>query len=258
VYNEVNCRPDHQCADLVEAFPAAETPAQVFFPYLQYNSFTRESDPPFIFWNGKGTSLILTSIRKDGNNIRFTVAEVGDGTPPGAVTLAKDVHQDAAIIQWKASDTSYKGPSVIRWGPSGKEMQEAEVQPYGQGRYTYTIEGLSAKTAYSVELLFRNEGVDGKVTEEHFTTKSIYGSQPCIYINNSMKNSDGSFYDGAMLPLRIYNCPEAESVRWFFDGRHVTTGEDGYYHITRSGLLKAEITLSDGSKEIITRKLELK
>jgi M6 family metalloprotease-like protein len=258
IYNQVNCRPDHQCADLVEAFSGAGSVEQVFFPYLKYDAYTRETDPPFIFWSGKGSSLVLTSIRKEGDGIRLSVAAVGDDTPPDAVIVAKDVHQDAAIIQWKSSDASYRGPSIIRWGPSGKEMQEVEAEAYGQGKYSYTIEGLSPTTAYTVETVFRKDGVDGKSAVDHFTTKSRYSDYPFIYLSNTMKNADGTLSKGMLLPLRVYNCPEGGQVSWYLDGKPVQVSPDGYYHVEKAGVLKAVTTLPDGGKDIVERKIILR
>ena len=79
IYNEVNCRPDRQCADLVEADPAAEPDSygsqvkRVFWPQQGRAEFSAMTDPAFVFWSGTESTLSLTQIRKQGNSVLFTV-----------------------------------------------------------------------------------------------------------------------------------------------------------------------------------------
>ena len=72
------------------------------------------------------------------------------------------------------------------------------------------------------------------------------------------RGGDGSFAADTPLSLRVYNAPDAEGVRWSLDGRSITPGADGYYHLTRSGLLKAVISYPDGTTDILTKQVTVK
>ena len=71
------------------------------------------------------------------------------------------------------------------------------------------------------------------------------------------RGSGGTFAPDTPIALRVYNAPDAEGVRWYFDGKAITPGADGYYHLTRSGLLKAVISFPDGT-DIITKQIIVK
>ena len=93
-----------------------------------------------------------------------------------------------------------------------------------------------------------------------FTTKSDKkaDSYPYIYLKDvEDRRADGSFTSGAPLSLRVYNAPDADGVTWYFDGKAISPGADGYYHLTRSGELKAVISYP-GSTDIITKKIVVK
>jgi hypothetical protein len=93
-----------------------------------------------------------------------------------------------------------------------------------------------------------------------FTTKSgrKADTYPYIYLKDvTDRASDGSFASGAPLSLRVYNAPDAEGVTWYFDGKKIAPGEDGYWHLTRSGELKAVVSYPDGT-DIITKKIVVK
>ena len=136
-----------------------------------------------------------------------------------------------------------------------------EVQPYEKGRYAYVIDGLTPTTAYKVQLLCRKGNIPGPVNgNATFTTKSgkKADSYPYIYLKDvDNRGSDGSFISDSPLSLRVYNATDADGVTWYFDGKRITPGADGYYHLTRSGELKAVISGPDGT-DIITKKIVVK
>ena len=92
-----------------------------------------------------------------------------------------------------------------------------------------------------------------------FTTKSDRkaGSYPYIYLKDVDRGTGGSFAPDAPIALRVYNAPDAVRVAWYFDGKPISPGADGYYHLSRSGELKAVVTYS-GSTDIITKKIVVK
>ena len=266
-YNEVNCRPDHECARLVSATPglryySGSSPVNnqnlIFFPCDGTIAFTALTDPPFVFWDGSPSPLALTEIRRDGDDILFTVTRMSDIDVP-SVEYDNDlnVFQDAAIIRWSSDDLQFSGPSYISWGLNSGAQEEIEVQPYAPGRYAFTMDGLSPGTAYKLTLFFRSYGITSQEKTVKFTTKRQY-DRPYIYLSSAKRNADGSFPSGAEIPLRVFNCPPAESVKWYFDGGQVTTGGNGYFTLTRSGDLKAVISRSDGTTDIILKHITVR
>ena len=172
-----------------------------------------------------------------------------------------NIFQDATIIQWSAVDPTFEGNSILRWGlADDTRLTEVEVTPYETGRYACVLEGLKPTTAYKVQLLCRRGAVPGPVNgNASFTTKSDKkaGSWPYIYLKDVARGTGGSFAPDTPLPLRVYNAPEADGVSWYFDGQSITPGPDGYWHIARSGELKAVIHRG-GETEVITKKMIVK
>ena len=158
-------------------------------------------------------------------------------------------------------DADFTGNSIIRYGlADAQQLTEVEVRPYEKGKYAYVIDGLKPTTAYKVQLLCRKDGIPGPVNgNASFTTKSdkMKDSYPYIFLKDVERGSGGSFAPNAPLSLRVYNAPDADGVTWYFDGKVITPGADGYYHVARSGELKAVISYP-GSTDIITKKIIVK
>lgn len=265
-YNEVNARPDHQCADLVEADPGAEpdlyggTVRRVFWPQAGRTEFSAGTDPAFVFWSGTESPLTITGIRKEGDNVCFTVFGGTFERAPDAVLGQVDVFQDAAIIQWTASTEGYDKDSYIRFSIDGKETVEKAVSPYEPGHYAYVMEGLSPRTPYKAEIFFKAGDIEGTINDEcHFTTKSQYnGTYPYIYLTLAERVDGGAFVSGTKIPLRVFNASGSAGVSWTLNGEPVAPEGDGYYRLTRSGVLRADISLSDGSHDIIQKTISIR
>ena len=278
--NEVNARPDHQCVDLVEPDPDARQKYQTavkyrnyaaiytlashaFWPLEDVSIFTCDTDPAFRFWSGEDSPLGLSDIRRNADgSVTFTVFNDLEEKAPAVRVDKQTVFQDACILQWSSVDPSYAGASFIRFGLADSQyLTEVEVRPYEAGKYAYVIDGLVPTTAYKVQLLCRNGNIPGPVNSNaSFTTKSDKkaDSYPYIYLKDvDDRRSDGSFPAGALLSLRVYNAPDAVGVTWYFDGKTISPGADGYYHLTRSGELKAVVSYS-ASTDIITKKIVVK
>ena len=268
--NEVNARPDHQCADLVEAdatitgiyastswdgLPRVERRA--FWPYGDVTSFTSVSTPAFTFWSGAQSTLALTNIARSGENVTFTV--IGDAVvaPPYVRNVTKTVFQDAAIISWEASAPDFDGEGIVRYGKSGGALTEVKVQAYESGKYAVVLEGLEPSTAYQVRLLFALNGIEGRADESaKFTTASRKsGAWPYIWVESATRTLDGVFARNSRIPLRLYNIEGAQGVNWTFDGSPVAVGADGWYTVTRSGALKAVVTYPDGTTDVMLKNI---
>ena len=90
--------------------------------------------------------------------------------------------------------------------------------------------------------------------------KKAYNSNVRAYIHltGAERTADGAFVKGTAIPLRVYNAPDAVSVRWTFDGKEISCGKTGYYTLDRNGELRARIEWDDGSIEIITKTITVR
>ena len=278
--NEVNARPDHQCVDLIEPDPDARQKYQTavknrnyaaiytlashaFWPYEDVSIYTCDTDPAFKFWSGADSPLGLSDIRRNADgSVSFTAFNDLEEKAPAVKIDKQTVFQDACIIQWSSVDPTFTGNSFIRFGPAdAQNLTEVEVRPYETGKYAYVIDGLKPTTAYKVQLLCRNGDIPGPVNgNASFTTKSDKkaDSYPYIYLKDvDSRRADGSFPADTPLSLRVYNAPDAQGVTWYFDGRVISPGADGYWHLSRSGELKAVVSYP-GSTDIITKKIVVK
>ena len=249
--NQVNCRPEHQCARVVEAVPGAESIAQVFFPQPGHTSFGSETDPPFRYWSGTTSSLALSNIALEADgSVSFEVI-----TPLGI--NACDVFQDAAIVSWNVPASLSVRECWISWhatdDPSLKGSQS--LTPDASGFCAATITDLLPQTSYlaTVRVVCTDGAIYSKSLE--FKTKlQMQGARPYIWLGSLERNGDGSFKPGK-LPLRIYNPGDATAVHWYFSGLRVYPGADGWWAFDSSGILKAEIWRPDGSKDVIVKRL---
>ncbi len=268
-YNEVNCRPEKQCAAMISATSGLSAydsrgrlkgnVSQVFFDGVNSSSFTVASNPPFVFNDGTPSPLFITDIRIDGDKIRFKVIENQGREVPDVVLGDTDIFQDAAIISWAAGDPSYGGDAKLCWSLAGGEENEVLVKPYADGKYAFTLEGLQPASSYRVSISFRLDGVPGTEATVDFTTKRMYDGHPFIFLNNVSRNEDSSFPEDARLPLRVFNAgTDVKSVKWYMGGTLIGTGPDGYYHVNGSGVLKAVVTHGDGSADVIRKEIRVR
>jgi len=255
-YNEVNCRPDYQCADMVEANRSSLAYVQeVFFPQSGKNAFTPETDPPFVFRDGSPSPIAITNIVQHGENISFRVSYSHEIQVPEVKNIKSEVFQDGAVIQWDADMEDFTGEAIVLWGRSGGEMTRTVVNPFQDNHFAICLEGMDPQTAYQVEIRFVNGGIEGQPVRADFTTRSRRDKIPFIFLKNVARNSDGSFVKGAALPLRVYNLENADQITWFWNGRVVRPEADGYFTVQAGGTLRVEIVRKDGSKDIISKTL---
>lgn len=266
--NSVNCNPEHQCADLIEAVMPASFPGNgeyqdispVFFPSGEINSLSPESDNPITFWNGEQSIFRITDIARTESGASFTVSLTESAQIPSPVITGKDIFQDAAIISWSVS-AGFAGTMHISWreNSSGAYIRQ-EVSPYSATnndiKYAVVLEGLEPQTRYDVRISCSENGSEGNAVDAGFVTKAAAANgRPYIYLRYAERNEDGSFPVGTRLPLRLFNAIGAAKIEWTYNGKMISPGDNGYFIPSASGILKAKAYHEDGSVDIITKRI---
>lgn len=266
--NEINCRPDRQCVNILEAdnrtdsfvdyndafINSASNIAGIFYPY-------GGTEVALKYWNGENCSIKISNIAWDGENIKFSVSGIsGEVVPPIAQNIKADVFQDAAIISFNSNkSTALKAKIKITDLSDNTVLKTVDVTAYETGKYSFTIEGLSPSTTYSYIIYFKDGNVEGTNTTGSFMTKRPQEKRAYIYLNSvTSRNSDGSFKTGSLLPLRLNNASEAKEIKWFFQGEEISAEGNGYYKLNQSGELRAVVNWDEKGEEIIIKELVVK
>ncbi len=270
--NEVNCRPDHQCADLIEAdrrqdgFTLAEEDLYysqlksirgVFFPWKDNNSLVAGDESGLTYWSGAPAKASITNIQKTDNGILFNVTGFDSSElPPEVKSIKAEAFSDAAIILFE-SDRKFEGKASVTWGRTGSEGHTLSLSPYEPGKYSLTLESLAPDNkTYTVKVHFELDGLIGEESSVSFMTKKSPGVEwPFILIGGVRKNSDGTLPVGGKIPLRIGNRENAAEIRWEFNGEEIKPGGDGYFTVEKDGMLKAHIIWEDGSEETLMKEI---
>ena len=252
--NQVNCRPDHQCALVISAVPGTQNPRYACFPQPGRTSIGAETDPSFRFWSGATSSQMIYNIEKlDDGRIGFRII-----TP---ITMREiSVFQDAAIFNWVTHSSLSVKECEILWHKEGDKSASGTISKkisYSEnGYYAATLEKLSPATTYTVTIKVKCEDESVHSKTEIITTKSYKkGTRPFIYLSLSQRQEDGAFNIGDRIPLRVYNTENVERVVWLFNDRLITPGDDGFWHLSGSGKLKARVWYTDGSADVIIKKI---
>ena len=265
--NEVNCRPDHQCADLLEADGRNDISpdmsstdiSSIFFPQVGITSIAPDGTPGFRFWSGTLGAARLSDIRWENGTIRFNVCGISENkVPPGVYEMEIETFTDAAIIHFE-SDRLFEGNAIVEWGRPGDKPQTMVIQPYEPGKYAVLLERLQPDNrTYDASFCFETDGVKGESRKISFMTrKSPAVDWPYIYMNGVPKKADGTIPYGSPAPLRVYNASDAAEISWTFNGRNIAVEGDQYYKIVESGILKAHIIWDDGREDIVVKELIL-
>ena len=268
--NNVNVRPSHQNADLVEAdgrtnsltdknyWSLMDNVSGIFFPYDKTNSLTADSDPGLKFWSGKKCEISITNIKREGKNITFSVSGFGGEAPPVPVHLKATAFMDAAIITFE-SDRPYGGDATIIWEKSGGDSNTITVCPYEDGKYSVTLENLEpGNKTYSLSVFFENDGIAGEKRSLSFMTSRVSPVEwPYIYMGKIQFNEDGTLTSGTRIALRVYNAGDAEQVVWSFNGSPIESEGDGFYTVSESGTYTAYVYWEDGSIDVLEKKINV-
>lgn len=236
---QINCNPRHPCAKLVGILPSQEL-----------STFSSMTEPSFRYWSGKTSQLALSniSIAHDGS-VSFKVIE--------PVVLSEVCeYQDAITLRWQSDKSlrervqSYR----VEWIVDADTLSAQVPKNYSY----YTIEGLKSSTAYKIKInaiVSPNEAYSTNV----LATTKLYrkGTHPYIYLKDVIRGKDGSFIEGSKLPLRIYNAENIAYVDWYLDGNSISLDSNGYYQVSRPGILRAVIIYRDGTSEQIIKEIRL-
>ena len=253
--NEVNARPGHQCADLLEACPEADTVAAVFFPYGGVRTLTSDGEPAFRAWDGTQARYALRDIRMNpDSSVSFSVIEP-------IVELRHTAFQSYAILTWQLDDSllgEIDSCAVKVWSES-EEPRVRKVLPGADGVLTVMPDSLRGNTVYSTLLtVYTPEAAYSRSGEFKTMVIDNRNTIPFIYFTGGVRNKDGSFIKGARFPLYVHNATDAEEIRWYFNDCPALTDSDGFFTITTDGTLRAEVTWADGTTDVIVKELTVK
>ncbi len=251
-FNQVNCRPEHQCARVVEAVPGTDNIAEVFFPQPGHSAFGSQTDPSFRFWDGTISEVAVCNItRCDDGSIELDILV--------PIVLGEaQVFQDAAILRWTLDGNIRLRECSVYW-TDGVTSGTMKAAPEDDGSCSVTIEGLSPQTDYQATI--RAICTDGSTFTRptSFRTRVLpQGARPYIYLNVPERSADGSFPKGCKFPLRVYNASGVQAVSWYFNGQRTSPGSDELWTVEESGTLRAEIWYTNGSREIIAKQITVK
>lgn len=270
ISNTVNVDPQQQLADLIEADGRIDATTSmngyvgmlsnisgIFFPYAGTTVFTPDSTPGIRFRNGSKATISITGIRRDGENVTFTVTGLKGEEPPIPVNVKTESFMDAAIINFE-SDRAFEGNAIVEWGRTGQPAQNATVLPYETGKYAIVLEGLTpGNKTYTANICFETDGTMGESRKVSFmTSREVPVRWPYIHFGKSA-NEDGTFSIGAKLPMRVYNASGAEAIEWEFNGRKSGPQGDGYLTVSEAGTLRAIVYWPDGSTDILEKEIIL-
>ena len=253
--NEVNARPDHQCADLVEAYPEADTVSAVFFPYGDIQTFSSDGEPAFRSWDDSPARYALKDIsRNSDGSVSFSVIEPITESP-------SSVFQNSAILRQRIDPALLDEiDSCTVSTRTGRETPVVrKVMPDADGQLTVMIDSLKGGTPYStLTTVFTPDAVYSKAGS--FKTMVIDGrnTTPFIYFSGGVRAKDGTFHKDARFPLYVYNATGAEQVRWYFGDTPARVDSEGYFTATENGTLRAEVSWPDGTVDVILKEIVIR
>ena len=265
-YNAVNDDPDHMCADLIEADNRShvippklgltifqESIADIFFPLDNVTAMTPESHPSYKFWSGQKPDLVITGIKRTGENISFSVIDGRKLTEvPDIANVSITRFPDAAIIYFESTDTSLEGEPVLRWRQKDSSGEFATAQPvkYADGRYACKLTNLkSGNVSYEINIRFEKDGIIGETLKHTFMTmKSPSVMWPYIFVDENTSKD---------MTLHVVNASGAKEILWEYGGNKINLEADQIFRPTGNGTLKATVMWRDGSSDIIVKDLKV-
>jgi M6 family metalloprotease-like protein len=253
--NVVNANPNHPCADMITYKNA--TDALPYFPVGSTTFLNHDSNTKYSAWSGDVLTYKIGNISLGDEAASFTLIEEGSVLDMEPVLNYTDIFQDAAIINWSCSDTTFDGSAYISCLADSATGDAVEVTPYDSSNYAYLADGLVPATRYTLAIYFTDSaGNKSKVYNGTFTTNATDSTALAyIILPESSRNSDGSFISGSRLPLRVANLHENGTITWTLNDTEIEIEDDCYWTITESGILKASIVYEDGSTEKIIKTL---
>lgn len=148
-YNQVNCRPDHQCADLVEADGRSDSsPTEasfadisgIFFPQTGATAIGGNANIKLSFWDGSVSKLSVNEITLAGDGtVSFAVRDEFSPIPPDPVNPPTETDMLYIIVQDDGKnlelDVSNSVSAIeVRWFFNGKRIEDCNAfTPEGNG-----------------------------------------------------------------------------------------------------------------------------
>lgn len=249
--NEVNARPDRQCARIVEATPSAQEVKEVFFPYNGAVTLCSDGEPAFRDWSDNPMPLALRHItlNTDGS-VSFSVIK--------PLTEGKNaVFQDRALMNWEMDESLIAETDSCTLTLSCRsEIVRLKCMPDAQGHIHAKTEGLTPGTTYSTCLKVHTASAAYSIKGSISTMRADQrNSTPFIFFTSAVRNKNGTFIKDSKCPLYVYNSSEAEEVEWYFNGERAATDENGFFTIDKEGELRAILHYSDGSSDVIIKEI---
>ena len=230
----------------------------IFFPYGNTNALTPVSTPGLKCWNNTELSLAVTDIAVKNGKTTFNVVSFSGKDMPTAINVKKEAFQDCAIVSFESS-MEFSGRAKIEYGPSGGDTEVMYVDSYEPSKWAFELTGLESMTSYSVQISFVSGGAVGESVKTSFMTKKRNeGMLSYIYLGGVERNDDGTFKEGAALPLKVFNSFGAKEIRWKYNGIVIAPGKDMYYKVLSSGQLEANVYWEDGSVDVIMKDIRIK
>ena len=248
--NAVNGCAEHPCAMFVSSDGGTATSvADAFYPG-ERNVRSIHSSYNFALtgWNGKGIGLGLTDISRGADGIRCNLVADDGWDLPVVTGWSLVPGQTSAFLEWQ-SDKSSTGQWNLRWGILNGVS--SETMTVGS-QTSYLFEDLTPGESYFCEVYYTRWNVKGRVQRVEFSALNRLSDYPLI------GGLDRDWHVGERFRLLVLNLPDDHaSVSWRID--NLPCKDDSFIFKT-AGFVKisATITYSDGSKEELTKILEVK
>ena len=273
-YNEVNCNPSHQCADLIESgslkdsfsstdsyysyLSSSFSASSLFFPRTGTTSISADTKPAMTWWSGAACPYTISNIRRDGSNILFHVSGFGDEPLPEVTGVEKYVFQGSAHIYFSSNLPQSVNKAIVTCAQAGSdEVEEYQLDRSESGFYWVSLDNLQPSTSYDVGITLVSEAGTTPEQKVSFMTSSYKdGSYPYINFKFAERNEDGSFAPGKAFPLAVANSIGAD-VRWSFEGEPIPVNEKGLFVPEKDGKLKAIVESPDGGVRIIVKQIRM-
>ena len=248
--NAVNACASHPCATFVSSTGSApESVADAFFPGKRYVSFIHSTiNFPLRGWNGKGIGFGLSDITRspDGMTCRVVIDESWDLPVVTGYSIVPG--QTSAVLEWQV-DKGGVGQWNIRWGLlGGVDVRTGVIG----NQLRFVFEGLEPGAEYFCELFYTRWDITGRVYRIEFSALNKLSDYPLI------GGLDRSYRVGETLRLILLNLSEEGTrTEWSVDGQPCPEGQ---YTFTSAGSYRitAQIVYPDGSKETLTKIMEVK
>jgi M6 family metalloprotease-like protein len=248
--NAVNGSATHPCVRFVSSTGTdPEGVEDAFFPGRKQVKWAHSAyNFPLCGWDGKGIGLGLTDIVRGPEGIECNVMVDESWDLPVMTGYSIIPGQTTAELTWECNKSS-TGQWNLRWGAlNGVTSQTAVVG----SKTSWTFENLEPGEAYYCELFYTHWNVTGRVYRMEFRALNRLSDYPLI------GGMDAEWKVGSQIRLFLLNLlEEGAAVTWTVDNEPVN---DGLYTFSHAGSYKisAEIAYPDGSREVLTKILEVK